>query len=101
MGIEGQFAGLAARTRPQPAFVRNGRGKGYLSDIGPIDQPGTAALPLAALLNLADGNSRTLSSSYSIRNSRGTRSVTVRAQPAAIAEFHALEQTPPSYHIKS
>jgi RNA polymerase sigma-32 factor len=34
MGIEGQFAGLAARTRPQPAVVRNGRGKGYLSDIG-------------------------------------------------------------------
>ncbi len=34
MGIEGQFAGLAARTRRQPAFVRGGRGKGYLSDIG-------------------------------------------------------------------
>jgi RNA polymerase sigma-32 factor len=34
MGIEGQFAGLAARTRRQPAFVRDGRGKGYLSDIG-------------------------------------------------------------------
>jgi RNA polymerase sigma-32 factor len=34
MGIEGQFAGLTARTRRQPAFVRNGRGKGYLSDIG-------------------------------------------------------------------
>src|SRR5882724_10626181 len=33
MGIEGQFAGLAARTRPQPALVRNGHGKGYLSDI--------------------------------------------------------------------
>jgi len=33
MGIEGQFAGLAARTRPQPALVRNGRGNGYLSDI--------------------------------------------------------------------
>jgi len=33
MGIEGQFAGLAARTRSQPALVRNGRGKGYLSDI--------------------------------------------------------------------
>ena len=33
MGIEGQFAGLAARTRRQPAFVRDGRGKGYLSDI--------------------------------------------------------------------
>jgi RNA polymerase sigma-32 factor len=34
MGIEGQFAGLTPRTRRQPAFVRNGRGKGYLSDIG-------------------------------------------------------------------
>ena len=34
MGIEGQFAGLTARTRRQPVFVRNGRGKGYLSDIG-------------------------------------------------------------------
>jgi RNA polymerase sigma-32 factor len=34
MGIEGQFAGLIARTRRQPAFVRSGRGKGYLSDIG-------------------------------------------------------------------
>jgi RNA polymerase sigma-32 factor len=34
MGIEGQFSGLAVRTRPQPAFVRSGRGKGYLSDIG-------------------------------------------------------------------
>jgi RNA polymerase sigma-32 factor len=34
MGIEGQFAGITALTRPQPAFVRNGRGKGYLSDIG-------------------------------------------------------------------
>jgi RNA polymerase sigma-32 factor len=34
MGIEGQFAGLTARNRRQPAFVRNGRGKGYLSDIG-------------------------------------------------------------------
>ena len=33
MGIEGQFAGLAVRTRLQPAFV-SGRGKGYLSDIG-------------------------------------------------------------------
>src|SRR5271156_1077620 len=33
MGIEGQFAGLTARTRRQPAFVRNGRGKGYLYDI--------------------------------------------------------------------
>ena len=34
MGIEGQFAGITALTRPQPAFVRNGHGKGYLSDIG-------------------------------------------------------------------
>jgi RNA polymerase sigma-32 factor len=34
MGIEGQFAGLRALTRRQPAFVRNGRGKGYLADIG-------------------------------------------------------------------
>src|SRR5260370_32621194 len=34
MGIEGQFAGIAALTRGQPAFVRSGRGKGYLSDIG-------------------------------------------------------------------
>jgi RNA polymerase sigma-32 factor len=34
MGIEGQFAGIAALTRRQPAFVRDGRGKGYLSDIG-------------------------------------------------------------------
>ncbi|MEA2882805.1 MAG: polymerase sigma-32 factor, partial [Bradyrhizobium sp.] len=34
MGIEGQFAGIAALTRHQPAFVRDGRGKGYLSDIG-------------------------------------------------------------------
>jgi RNA polymerase sigma-32 factor len=33
MGIEGQFAGLTVRTRREPAFVRNGRGKGYLSDI--------------------------------------------------------------------
>ena len=33
MGIEGQFAGLAVPTRREPAFVRNGRGKGYLSDI--------------------------------------------------------------------
>jgi RNA polymerase sigma-32 factor len=31
MGIEGQFAGLAART--QPAITRDGRGKGYLYDI--------------------------------------------------------------------
>ena len=34
MGIEGQFAGVTALTRPQPAFVSPGRGKGYLSDIG-------------------------------------------------------------------
>jgi RNA polymerase sigma-32 factor len=33
MGIEGQFAGLTARTRRQPALARDGRGKGYLSDI--------------------------------------------------------------------
>jgi RNA polymerase sigma-32 factor len=33
MGIDGQFVGLTARTRRQPAFVRDGRGKGYLSDI--------------------------------------------------------------------
>jgi RNA polymerase sigma-32 factor len=33
MDIEGQFAGLTARTRRQPAFARDGRGKGYLSDI--------------------------------------------------------------------
>jgi RNA polymerase sigma-32 factor len=33
MGIEGQFAGITALTRPQPAFVRAGRGKGYLDDI--------------------------------------------------------------------
>src|ERR1700736_3297171 len=33
MGIEGQFAGLAARTRYAPAFVGNGPGKGYLCDI--------------------------------------------------------------------
>jgi RNA polymerase sigma-32 factor len=34
MGIEGQFAGITALTRRQPAFVRSGRGNGYLSDIG-------------------------------------------------------------------
>src|ERR1700750_2809763 len=34
MGIEGQFAGIAALTRRQPAPVRDGRGRGYLSDIG-------------------------------------------------------------------
>jgi RNA polymerase sigma-32 factor len=33
MGIEGQFAGLTARTRRQPAFARDGRGKDYLYDI--------------------------------------------------------------------
>ncbi|MEH2565719.1 RNA polymerase sigma-32 factor [Bradyrhizobium sp. AZCC 2289] len=33
MGIEGQFAGLATRTRHAPAFAGNGRGKGYLYDI--------------------------------------------------------------------
>jgi RNA polymerase sigma-32 factor len=33
MGIEGQFAGLTVRTRPEPASVRSGRGKGYLYDI--------------------------------------------------------------------
>jgi RNA polymerase sigma-32 factor len=33
MGIEGQFAGITALTRPQPVFVRDGRGKGYLDDI--------------------------------------------------------------------
>jgi RNA polymerase sigma-32 factor len=34
MGIEGQFAGLTVRSQRQAAFVRPGRGKGYLSDIG-------------------------------------------------------------------
>jgi RNA polymerase sigma-32 factor len=33
MGIEGQFAGLTARTQTQPAFAKDGRGKGYLYDI--------------------------------------------------------------------
>jgi RNA polymerase sigma-32 factor len=33
MGIEGQFAGITALARRQPAFVRDGRGKGYLDDI--------------------------------------------------------------------
>jgi RNA polymerase sigma-32 factor len=33
MGIEGQFAGITALTRPQPALVGDGRGKGYLHDI--------------------------------------------------------------------
>src|ERR1700710_2045411 len=33
MGIEGQFAGITALTRPQSAISRDGRGKGYLSEI--------------------------------------------------------------------
>jgi RNA polymerase sigma-32 factor len=33
MSIEGQFAGLTARTRSEPALVINERGKGYLQDI--------------------------------------------------------------------
>src|SRR6201747_548784 len=33
MGIEGQFAGITALTRPQPVFVSDRRGKGYLDDI--------------------------------------------------------------------
>jgi len=33
MGIEGQFLSLTVRTRREPAFVRDGRGKGYLHDI--------------------------------------------------------------------
>jgi RNA polymerase sigma-32 factor len=33
MGIEGQFAGLAARTRREAALVRNSHGSGYLYDI--------------------------------------------------------------------
>ena len=33
MGIEGQFVGLTARTRPEPALARDGRGRGYLDDI--------------------------------------------------------------------
>jgi RNA polymerase sigma-32 factor len=33
MGIEGQFTGLTARTKPQPALVKDGRGKGYFYDI--------------------------------------------------------------------
>jgi RNA polymerase sigma-32 factor len=33
MGIEGQFAGLTARTRHQPAFAVDGGGKDYLYDI--------------------------------------------------------------------
>jgi RNA polymerase sigma-32 factor len=37
MGIEGQFAGLTARTRRLPALAGDGRGKGYLSDIRRFD----------------------------------------------------------------
>jgi RNA polymerase sigma-32 factor len=33
MGIEGQFAGLTARAPHQPAFARDGHGRGYLYDI--------------------------------------------------------------------
>jgi RNA polymerase sigma-32 factor len=33
MGIEGQFLGLATRTRREPVLATDGRGKGYLSDI--------------------------------------------------------------------
>jgi RNA polymerase sigma-32 factor len=33
MGIEGQFAGLAVRTRREPALAKTGRGRGYLDDI--------------------------------------------------------------------
>jgi RNA polymerase sigma-32 factor len=33
MGIEGQFAGLTVPAQRQPAFPRDGRGKGYLDDI--------------------------------------------------------------------
>src|ERR1700710_973781 len=33
MGIEGQFAGITALTRPQPVFVSDRRGTGYLDDI--------------------------------------------------------------------
>jgi RNA polymerase sigma-32 factor len=33
MGIEGQFTHLTVRTARQPALARDGRGKGYLSDI--------------------------------------------------------------------
>jgi RNA polymerase sigma-32 factor len=33
MGIEGQFAGLVARTRREPPLVRNSDGRGYLYDI--------------------------------------------------------------------
>jgi RNA polymerase sigma-32 factor len=33
MGIEGQFSNLTTQARRHPAFVNDGRGKGYLSDI--------------------------------------------------------------------
>jgi RNA polymerase sigma-32 factor len=33
MSIEGQFAGLAVRTRREPALAGSGRGRGYLDDI--------------------------------------------------------------------
>ena len=33
MGIEGQFAGIAVRTRRELALASDGRGKGYLNDI--------------------------------------------------------------------
>jgi len=33
MGIEGQFAGLAVRTRREPARAGSGRSRGYLDDI--------------------------------------------------------------------
>src|SRR5712691_7792708 len=33
MSIEGQFAGLAVRTRREPALARGGHGRGYLDDI--------------------------------------------------------------------
>jgi RNA polymerase sigma-32 factor len=33
MGLEGQFAGITALTRPQTALVRDGSGNGYLADI--------------------------------------------------------------------
>jgi RNA polymerase sigma-32 factor len=33
MGIDGQFAGLAVRTRREPALAGSGRGRGYLDDI--------------------------------------------------------------------
>ena len=33
MGIEGQFRGLTAPIRSEPAFVKEGRGNGYRYDI--------------------------------------------------------------------